>query len=70
MVRKIDRQGEVLMWCRKCSGYARQKMGPKLMQLAASQSKWAQKSTENVEKTTQILEDGRITCQGGKEVED
>ena len=25
------RQGEVLMWCRKCSGYARQRVGPKLM---------------------------------------
>ena len=29
---RVDRQGEVLMiWCRKCSGYARQMMGPKLM---------------------------------------
>ena len=25
------RQGEVLIWCRKCSGYARQRMGAKLM---------------------------------------
>ena len=31
MVRRMDRQGEVLIWCRKCSGYARQRMGPKLM---------------------------------------
>ena len=28
---RIDRQEEVLMWCRKCSGYARQRMGPELM---------------------------------------
>ena len=26
MVRKVDRQGDVLIWCRKCSGYARQRM--------------------------------------------
>ena len=31
MVRRMDRYGEVLIWCRKCSGYARQRMGPKLM---------------------------------------
>ena len=31
MVRRMDRQGEVLIWCRKCSGFARQRMGPKLM---------------------------------------
>ena len=30
LVRRMDRQGEVLIWCRKCSGYARQRMGPKL----------------------------------------
>ena len=27
----MDRQGEVLIRCRKCSGYARQRMVPKLM---------------------------------------
>ena len=27
----MDRQGEALTWFRKCSGYARQRMGPKLM---------------------------------------
>ena len=31
MVRRMDRQEEVLIWCRKCSGTARQGMGPKLM---------------------------------------
>ena len=31
MVRSMDRQGEVLIWCRMCSGYARQRMGPKLV---------------------------------------
>ena len=31
MVRRMDRQGEVLIWCRKCFGYARKSMGPHLM---------------------------------------
>ena len=31
MVRTVDGHGEALIWCRKCSGYARQSMGPKLM---------------------------------------
>ena len=28
---EMDWQGEVLIWCRRCSGYARQRMGPKLL---------------------------------------
>ena len=31
LVRRMDRQGTVLIWCRDCSGYVRQRMGPKLM---------------------------------------
>ena len=31
LVRRMDRQGEVLIWYRKSSGYARQRMGPKVM---------------------------------------
>ena len=31
LVRRMDRQGEFLRWRRKCSGYARQRMGPKLV---------------------------------------
>ena len=27
LVRRMDRQGEVLNWCRKCSGHARRRMG-------------------------------------------
>ena len=30
MVRRVD-SGEASIWCRKCSGYVRQRMGPKLM---------------------------------------
>ena len=31
LVRRVDRNGKVRAWCRKCSRYARQRMGPKLM---------------------------------------
>ena len=31
LVRRMDRQGEVLIWRRKCSGYARQRMEPKIV---------------------------------------
>ena len=31
MVRIVDRHGEALIWCRKCTGHARRRMGPKLM---------------------------------------
>ena len=27
MVRRVDRHGDALIWCRNCSGYARQKNG-------------------------------------------
>ena len=31
MVRRVDGHGEASIWCRKCSGYAGQRMGLKLM---------------------------------------
>ena len=31
MVRRVRRNGETSIWCRKCSGYARQRLGHKLM---------------------------------------
>ena len=31
MVRRVDPHGEALVWCRKRSGYARCRVGPKLM---------------------------------------
>ena len=31
MVRRMDRWREVLRWCRRGFGYARQRVGPKLM---------------------------------------
>ena len=31
MVRRVDRNGEALLWCSKCSVYARQRLGRKWM---------------------------------------
>ena len=31
MVRRVDRNGKAMLWSRKCSGYARCCLGPKLM---------------------------------------
>ena len=37
LVRRVDRQGEVLIWCRNCSVYARQRMRPKLINCCRSE---------------------------------
>ena len=31
MVRRVDPNGEALVWCRNCSSYARRRLGPKLL---------------------------------------
>ena len=59
LVRRIDRQGEVLIWCRKCSGCARQRMGPKLMNCCRPERMGTQ-GHGNMLKRIQILEDGKI----------
>ena len=48
LVRRVDRQFEVLIWCRKCSAHARQRMGQTLMNCC--------KMLEGI----RILEDGRV----------
>ena len=58
-VRRMDRQGEVLIWCRKCSGYARQRMGPKLMNCCKPEQVGT-KEHRKMLKRIQILEDGRV----------
>ena len=44
LVRRADRQGEVSIWCRKCSGHARQKMGPKIAELLQARASWHQRT--------------------------
>ena len=59
LVRRMDRQGEVLIWCRKCSGYARQRMGPKLKNCCKPEQVGT-KEYGKMLKRIQVLEDGRV----------
>ena len=59
MVRRMDRQGEVLIWCRKCSGHARQRMGPKLMSCRKPEQVGT-KDYRKMLKRIQVLEEGRV----------
>ena len=59
LVRKMGRQGEVLIWCRKCSGHARQKMGPQLT-YCCNPEQVGTKEHGKLLKRIHILEDGRI----------
>ena len=56
---KNNGQGEFLIWCRKRSGYARQSMGPKLMNFCKPEQVGT-KEYGKMLKRIQILEDGRI----------
>ena len=65
LVRRVDRQEEVLIWCMKCSGYARQRMGPTLMKCCRSE----QVSTKEHGKILKTNSDSRRrqgSCQRGK----
>ena len=55
--RRVDRQGETLIWCRKCSGYARQRMGPKLLNCCRPEQVGTKEHGKML-KRIQILEDG------------
>ena len=65
LARRVDRQGEVLIWCRKCSGNARQRMGPKLMTCCRSEQVGTKEYGKMV-KRIQILEDGRVLAKKAK----
>ena len=58
MVRRLDRQGEVLIWCRKCSGYARQRIGPKLVNCCKLEQVGT-KEDGNMLKRIQVLGQGQ-----------
>ena len=61
----MDRQGEVLFWCRKCSGYARQRMGPPLMN-CCKPVQVGTKEHGKMLKRIQILEEGRVPAKEAK----
>ena len=58
MVRRLDRQGEVLIWCRKCSGYARQRIRPKLVNCCKLEQVGT-KEDGNMLKRIQVLGQGQ-----------
>ena len=58
MVRRLDRQGEVLIWCRKCSGSARQRMGPQLVNCCKPEQVGT-KGDANMLKRIQVLGQGQ-----------
>ena len=59
LVIRMDRQGEVLIWCRECSGCARQRMGPILMNCCKPEQVGT-KEYGKMLKRIQVLEDGRV----------
>ena len=59
LVRRMDIQGEVLTWCRKCLGYARQRMGPKLMNCRKPEQVGT-KECGKMRKRIHAFEDGRV----------
>ena len=65
LVRRMDRQGEVLIWCSKCSGYARQRMGPKLMNCCGPEE-MDTKEFGKMLKRIQALEEGRVPAKETK----
>ena len=55
----MDRQGEVLIWRRKCSGHARERTGPKLMKCCKPEQVGTNEYSKML-KRVQILEDCRV----------
>ena len=59
LVRRMDKQGEVLIRCRKCPGYARQRMGPELMNRCKPEPMGTQGYGKMLRRIP-VLEDGRV----------
>ena len=57
------------MWRRKYSGYARQRMGPKLMNCCRAE-RIGTKQNGKMLKRIQALEDGRVPAKEAKKLED
>ena len=64
-----DGQWAVLIWCRKCSGYARKKMVPKWTNCCQPEQVGT-KERDMMLKRIQVLADGRVSCEGGKRLQD
>ena len=68
--RRVDSKGEVLIWCRKCSGYARHRMEPKLMNCCKPDNTGT-KEYATILKRIQVLKEGIIPSKEarGKKIE-
>ena len=65
MVRRVYPHGEALVWCTKCSGYARCRLVPKLMNRCRPEKK----DTDEYGNTLKIilkLEEGRVPDRNAK----
>ena len=60
LVRRMDRQGQVQIWCRTCSGYARPRMGPKLMNCCKPGQMGTKEFGKMLKLIQQVFEDGRV----------
>ena len=65
LVRRMDREGEVLIWCRKCSRYATQRMGPKLTNCCNPEQIGTQEYGKMLTRI-QVLEVGRVPAKEAK----
>ena len=61
----MNRQGGVLVWCRECSGYARQKNEPKGMNCRRPEQ-MGTKEYGKMLKRIQTFEDGRVLAKEAK----
>ena len=65
MVRRVDLDGETLVWSRTCSGYAPSRLGPKLMNRCRPESQGA-KEHGNMLKIILKLEEGGVPDRSAK----
>ena len=58
MERRVDRHGEAVVWCRKCSGYGRCRLGPKLMNPCKPDKLDTKEHKKHVEHNLELEEGG------------
>ena len=65
LVRRMDRQVEVSIWRRKCSGFSRQRLGPKLVNCCKPEQMGINEFGKMM-KRIQTLEEGRVPAKEAK----
>ena len=69
LVRRTDKQGEILIWCRKCSGTCETEIGIKIDELLQAGASGHKRARQNV-KTNSGSRRWQGSCQEGKRLED